>query len=181
MTEHLDKIIDILITQGYQQYGGEPVSQLEHALQCAFLAEQENVSSEMITACLLHDIGHLVHDLGENIEIDTRHDYRSLKWLKPLFGEQITEPIRLHVEAKRYLCRVDANYYHSLSSASKTSLELQGGIFTDSEALEFIQQPFASEAVQLRRWDDLAKVPHLSTPSLADYRAIVTRCMIGIR
>ncbi len=169
----LTEIIEILSTRGHQQYGGEPVSQLEHALQCAFLAEQADASQAMIIACLLHDFGHLVDNLGETNAERGCHEHRCLKWLKPLFDESVTEPIRLHVEAKRYLCHVDLNYFNTLSDASKLSLKLQGGVFSEQEALNFIHQPYASEAIQLRRWDEQAKIPHLQTPSLEDYFSIL--------
>ncbi|MCC0177101.1 HD domain-containing protein [Waterburya agarophytonicola K14] len=162
-------IFKILSTQGKAQYGTEAVSQLEHALQCATLAETSNATLELITASLLHDFGHLVHNLGEDPAargIDDRHEYRALGYLKTIFSDAVTEPIRMHVDAKRYLCAVDKDYWSSLSWASKTSLELQGGIFTQDEAREFISQPYAEDAVRLRIWDDLAKVKGLKTPDV---------------
>ncbi|MEO0458865.1 MAG: phosphohydrolase, partial [Cyanobacteria bacterium P01_A01_bin.114] len=123
-----------------------------------------------------HDFGHLVHNLGEDAAergIDDRHEYRALGFLTSLFDAAVTEPIRLHVEAKRYLCAVDKSYWLSLSPASKQSLDLQGGIFTAAAAEAFIQQPYAVEAVKLRRWDDLAKVPDLPTPPLAEFQEIL--------
>ena len=169
MKPNLTQIIEILSTKGYEQYGTEAVSQLEHALQCATLAEQNNSSSELITASLLHDFGHLIHNLGEDAAtrgIDDRHEYRALGYLTKLFSPAVTEPIRMHVNAKRYLCAVDNDYWASLSPASKTSLKLQGGIYSEAEAQEFISQPYAEDAVKLRIWDDLAKVKDLETPSL---------------
>lgn len=151
------------------QYGGEAVSQLEHALQCATLAEEAGHSSEAIAASLLHDLGHLVHHLGEDAAqrgIDDRHEHRAVPVLKQMFPAAVVRQIQLHVPAKRYLCAVDAAYWDSLSPTSKRSLELQGGVFSPEEAEQFIQQPHAREAVQLRRWDDLAKVADLKTPDL---------------
>lgn len=158
--------------RGKAQYGGEAVSQLEHALQCATLAEQAGQSAGLITACLFHDLGHLVHHLGEDVAdrgIDDRHEYRASPVLETLFPAAVTMPIRLHVAAKRYLCAVDEDYWASLSPASKRSLELQGGTFSASAATAFIQQPYAEAAVRLRRWDDLAKVPNLATPDLEHF------------
>ena len=165
----IKSILEILSTKGHEQYGTEAVSQLEHALQCASLAETSHATPELVTASLLHDFGHLVHNLGEDAAekgIDDRHEYRALGYLKTIFGDAITEPIRMHVNAKRYLCGVNKDYWDSLSPASKTSLELQGGIFSATEAKEFIACPYAKDAVRLRIWDDLAKVEGLVTPDL---------------
>ena len=169
MKPNLTEIIRILATKGQEQYGTEAVSQLEHALQCATLAEKNNSTPELITASLLHDFGHLIHNLGEDAAtrgIDDRHEYLALSYLNKIFSPTVTEPIRMHVNAKRYLCTVDNNYWASLSPASKTSLELQGGIYSEQEAQEFISQPYAKDAVKLRIWDDLAKVRDLRTPNL---------------
>jgi phosphonate degradation associated HDIG domain protein len=174
-------VLDILTSQGNAQYGREAVSQLEHALQCATLAKSANRSDELITACLLHDLGHLIHDLGEDVAdrgIDDRHEYRAIPVLQSLFESAVTEPIRLHVDAKRYLCAVDPTYWDSLSPASKHSLELQGGVFSPEAAEEFICQPHAKEAVQLRIWDDRAKVAQASTPDLEYFVPILKRCLI---
>jgi phosphonate degradation associated HDIG domain protein len=168
-------LLEILRSRGHEQYGGEAVTQLEHALQCATLAQENQASPELITACLFHDLGHLVHDLGENVAekgVDDRHEYRAIPWLKPLFSEAVTEPIRLHVEAKRYLCAVDADYFDSLSANSKQSLMLQGGFFSTQEVEMFLILPHTKEAIQLRRWDEAAKIPERSTPSLEDFLAI---------
>lgn len=177
---NLYKILDIFATKGHSQYGGEPVSQLEHGLQCATLAKQNSASSELITACLLHDLGHLVRDLGDNPAeqgIDDRHEYEAIKWLKSLFPPAVTEPIKLHVEAKRYLCAVDANYLASLSPNSQLSLILQGGAFSTEEATKFIAKPHAKDALKLRIWDDQAKVADLVTPSLNSFVPIIESCL----
>ena len=174
-------IFKILSTKGKAQYGTEAVSQLEHALQCATLAETSNATSELITASLLHDFGHLVHNLGEDAAengIDDRHEYRALGYLKTIFSDAVTEPIRMHVNAKRYLCAVNTDYWNSLSHASKTSLELQGGIFSEAEATEFINQPYANDAVKLRIWDDLAKVAGLVTLQLNYFLPAVEKLII---
>ena len=171
-----DEIIRIFETQGGAAYFGEPVSQLEHALQAAWHAEQENAPGWLVAAALLHDIGHLLHDMPEQVAdlgIDTRHEDLGRAWLAQYFGPEITAPVRMHVAAKRYLCATDPEYLAHLSPASRQSLELQGGPFTEAEAREFEQQPFAREAVRLRRWDDLAKVPGLRVPGLEHYRAVI--------
>lgn len=174
-------ILEILSTKGNAQYGTEAVSQLEHALQCATLAQTSNSAPELITASLLHDVGHLVHNLGEDAAargIDDRHEYRALGYLGSIFSPAVTEPIRMHVDAKRYLCAVNKDYWNSLSPASQTSLELQGGIFTLREAKEFINQPYAKDAVRLRIWDDLAKVEDLKTPDLKYFMTIVNKLIM---
>lgn len=173
----LTSIFNLYHQRGQSQYGGEAVSQLEHALQCATLAEQAGASPELVTACLFHDLGHLVHHLGEDVAvrgIDDRHEYRAMPVLETLFAPAVTVPIELHVAAKRYLCAVDQDYWASLSPTSKRSLELQGGTFSEAEATAFIQQPHAQDAVQLRRWDDLAKQPGLATPDLDHYLQRIT-------
>ncbi len=176
----IDEIIALLTTKGEQQYGGESVSQLEHALQCASLAEAAGQSPELIVASLLHDLGHLLpeseanQDAGHNF--NDCHEYRAIPYLGQLFSVAVTEPIRLHVEAKKYLCAVDSSYWETLSPASKQSLQWQGGVFSEAEAKAFIAQPFAQQAVQLRQWDDRAKVIGLSTPDLAHFVPFLTAC-----
>jgi phosphonate degradation associated HDIG domain protein len=172
----LSAILHILRSQGDAQYGGEPVTQLEHALQCATLARTQGASPELITACLLHDLGHLVHALGEDIAakgVDDRHEYRAIPWLQPLFPETVIEPICLHVQAKRYLCAVNPTYRAELSPASQHSLTLQGGSFSPAEAMAFISLPYAETAVQLRVWDEQAKVSGQVTPTLDDFMPVL--------
>ncbi|WP_055075804.1 phosphonate degradation HD-domain oxygenase [Pseudanabaena sp. 'Roaring Creek'] len=178
----LDEIFDIFDTKGDAQYGGEAITQLEHGLQCAALAQAKFASPELISACLLHDLGHLLHDLGENAtdrEIDDRHEYEGALCLEEIFAPAIAEPIRLHVEAKRYLCAIDSNYQARLSPNSQDSLRLQGGAFSTEEAKTFIALPYAKDAVKLRIWDDLAKVVGLKTPDLASFKSVVTSCLNG--
>ncbi len=168
----IPKICELFWQKGHNSYDGEVVSQLEHALQCATLAESANSSSETIAACLLHDLGHLMHDFGKDAAergIDDRHEYRAIPYLRLLFSPAVTEPIRLHVQAKRYLCCVDSHYWEALSEASKLSLEIQGGQFSTQEAEAFIAQPYAQEAVQLRLWDDGSKVVGKPTASFTHF------------
>lgn len=177
----LESIAKLYRDRGGSLYGGEAVTQLEHALQCANLARENGSTAATVTASLLHDVGHFLHNLGEDIAdrgVDDRHEYRALPYLKKLFGPDVTEPIRLHVDAKRYLCSVDETYWSSLSRTSKISLELQGGIFSEDEAIAFIEQPYAEEAVKLRRWDDLAKVADCKTPDLDAFMEIAACCQV---
>lgn len=157
---------------GTAQYGGERVSQLEHALQCAFLAEVEGQPLALVCAALLHDVGHLLHQFGPapaERGIDDRHEAIGAGVLATWFPAAVSEPVRLHVNAKRYLCTVDSGYFGRLSAASVRSLGLQGGIFDAAEAAAFLARPHAPAAVCLRKWDEAAKVPGLETPDLAHF------------
>ncbi|MEN3290806.1 MAG: hypothetical protein V7642_59 [Burkholderiales bacterium] len=172
----LDKIVDWLRHRAGGLYGGEPVTQLEHALQCASLAQGEGAGVELIVAALLHDIYHLAD--GTNDE-EQPHDKMGAQMLAGLFGPGITEPIRLHVEAKRYLCSVDPHYWAGLSEMSKRSLMWQGGPFSAEQAAAFIRQPYAGDAVRLRRWDDSAKVIGKPTPALDEFVSIMGSLVIA--
>ena len=168
-----DRVIDILETNGAEQYGDEALSQLQHALQCAHLAECSGAPDSLMVAALLHDFGHLVHKLGEDAAargIDDRHEVLGQKFLARWFDEDVTAPIGLHVDAKRYLCATDPLYFRTLSPASVRSLELQGGPFSEAEAAAFIARPHAHDALALRRWDEQAKNPKAVTPGLERYR-----------
>jgi phosphonate degradation associated HDIG domain protein len=173
--------IDHLFThRGVRQYGMEAVSQLDHALQCAHLAEQAGEAPETIAACLLHDLGHLlVAEQAQTEEHDTEaddlHQYIALPFLRARFPDSVLEPIRLHVDAKRYLCLIDHGYFEALSPASKHSLSLQGGVFSEDEAERFIKQAHADEAVRLRRYDDLAKVNGKVVPPLPHFAQILAQ------
>ena len=171
-----DRIVEIFAAKGSAAYFGEPVSQLEHALQAAYHAESEGAPAWLVTAALVHDIGHLLHDLPEHVAdlgIDARHEDVGHAWLAQYFGPEVTAPVRLHVDAKRYLCATDPEYLSHLSPASVASLQLQGGAFTKEQARAFEQRPFAREAVRLRRWDDLAKIPGMPVPGLEHYRTAI--------
>jgi phosphonate degradation associated HDIG domain protein len=172
--------IELLFSRhGSAQYSGEPVTQLEHALQTAHLAEQSDASDELVTACLLHDLGHLLNEQGETPTlrgIDDTHQYFALPFLRGLFPGAVLDAIKLHVDAKRYLCRANDGYWAKLSDDSKRSLELQGGIFDAAQAAAFLAQPGARDAVMLRQWDDLAKQEDWHTPSLAHFMARAARC-----
>ena len=175
----LEDIALLFARHGSAQYSGEPVSQLEHALQTAYLAEQSDASDELVTACLLHDLGHLLNEQGETPTlrgIDDTHQYFALPFLRGLFPDAVLDPIRLHVDAKRYLCRANDGYWAKLSEDSKRSLELQGGVFAAEAAAAFRGQPGARDAVLLRRWDDLGKQADWETPPLAHFMARATRC-----
>jgi gamma-butyrobetaine dioxygenase len=169
----VDVIFRLFANGGDAAYFGESVSQSEHALQTAHLADKANVADSLVVAALLHDIGHLLHGLPETIAkqgIDGRHEEGGAEWLARYFGTAVVEPIRLHVAAKRYLCAVDSTYLRQLSPASVQSLALQGGPFTGADVRRFENRPYYADAVALRRWDDQAKVPGLDVPELEHYR-----------
>lgn len=174
MAQHdtIETIVDLFATRGDSQYGGEAVTQREHALQAATLAEARGAGAGMITAALLHDIGHLLHDLPEDAPshgVDDVHEELGYVWLKDRFPTLVADAVRMHVDAKRYLCAVEADYAMSLSPTSLHSMRLQGGPFTADEARAFEQRPYFNEGVQLRRWDDEAKVRDLDTPPIEHF------------
>ena len=168
-----DKIITLFRTRGDATYGGERLSQTDHALQCALAAERAQVPEALIVASLLHDIGHLLHEAGEDAAergIDARHEDLGAEWLRDWFGPAVTEPVRLHVPAKRYLCAIDPAYAAGLSAASIASLRVQGGPMTGAERAAFQALAFHAEAVSLRRFDDAGKVRGLPVPDIETYR-----------
>ncbi len=181
----IDAILELFQERGEAAYLGEPVSQTEHALQTAWCAEQASAGSALIAAALLHDVGHLLHDLPEHCAlagIDDAHEVRGERWLARYFGPEVTEPIRLHVAAKRFLCATDPGYFSLLSEASLRSLKLQGGLFTAEEATQFRQNPYCEAAVALRRFDERAKVPELPTPPLEHFRPYLEAvCVVPCR
>ena len=172
MALSISDICVLFARKGGRAYAGEPVNQIEHALQTAMRAEDEGASHALITAALLHDLGHLLNDQGESPTlrgVDDLHQYAALPFLRALFADDVLMPIRLHVDAKRYLCATRDGYFEALSADSKRSLVLQGGIYTPEEAKAFIAQPHAGDAVRVRLWDDLAKLENAVTPPLAHF------------
>lgn len=177
----LADIEELFVRRGADQYAGEPVTQLEHALQCALLAESADADDELVAAALLHDLGHLLHDLAATPSlygIDDVHQYRALPFLRALFGEAVIEPVKLHVDAKRYLCFVRPHYFDALSEDSKRSLQLQGGAFDKRQAVGFILQDGAEQAVRLRLWDDRAKTAGVATPPLTHFLDRAASCAL---
>jgi len=181
MSAPVEEALALYARKGQLAYG-EGVSMLEHGLQAARLAEQESAGPALIAAALLHDIGHLLHSLPEDIAdrgIDTQHESLASAWLSQYFPPAVSEPVRLHVAAKRYLCAVEQGYMAGLSPASMQSLGLQGGPMSEGEAARFAGERFSTEAIRLRRWDDLAKVPGQKTPGLDHYRAVLEAARAG--
>lgn len=158
---------------------GEGVSQLEHALQCGICAERDGATPAMIVATLLHDIGHMLHDFPDDIAdqgIDTRHESLGSAWLSQHFGPEVSEPVRLHVPAKRYLATKEPGYFELLSEASVLSLKLQGGLMSAQEVAAFEREPYYRDGIQLRRWDDEGKIPGLAVPDLGHFEGYIESC-----
>jgi len=178
----LEDIEELFRRRGDEQYSGEPVTQLQHALQSAALAAGEGADDELVTAALLHDLGHLVHDLGETPTlrgVDDVHQYIALPFLRGLFPDRVLDAVKLHVDAKRWLCATRPGYHAALSDDSKRSLVLQGGVFDAAQAEAFGALPGAQEAVRLRIWDDLAKSADAVTPPLSHFLARARRCTLA--
>lgn len=177
----LDAIAGLFARRGGEQYSGEPVTQLEHALQAAWLAEREDADDALVTAALLHDLGHLVHDLGPSPTlrgIDDVHQHLAIPFLRGVFPDRVLDAIGGHVDAKRYLCATRPGYEAALSEDSRRSLRLQGGVHAPEQAAMFIVRPGAPEAVRLRLWDDAAKTPGLATPPLDHFLDRARRCAL---
>jgi gamma-butyrobetaine dioxygenase len=169
----IDRILTLFREKGNGAYFGECVTETEHALQCAHLAEQSGAAPELIAAALLHDVGHLLHGLPEDVAergVDGRHEEGGAAWLAGHFVPAVVDPVRLHVAAKRYLCVVEPDYLTGLSEASRQSLRLQGGAMSSEEVRRFEREPWFRSAVTVRRWDDTAKVRGLVVPPLEHYR-----------
>lgn len=173
----IDRIYALFVAQGSAHYG-ENVSQLDHALQCAQLAADHNCAEPLIVAALLHDIGRMIDPAGNDAELqghDAAHEVRGAAWLAPAFPSAATEPIRLHVPAKRYLCATDPDYAATLSAASFLSLSVQGGPMSEVEARAFEAEAFYLDAVQLRRFDDWGKRLGEAPAPLESYGALLHR------
>ncbi len=176
----ITELANIIEGRGHGLYGLSSINQRQHALQAAWLAEREAAGPALVTAALLHDIGHMVHDLGQDPAkdgIDDQHEQLGHDWLVGWFGTEVTGPVRLHVAAKRYLCAVDGGYFGKLSPDSVRSLSLQGGPMSPAEVVAFEALPEHAAAVRLRRWDEGAKVKDLETPSFAHFAGYVAACL----
>ncbi|MGJ4857693.1 HD domain-containing protein [Labrys sp. KB_33_2] len=164
--------------RGAEEYLGEPVTMAEHMLQGAWFAEQDGASDELVAAALLHDVGHFTSEFGAYSPDDTEdkhHDDAGAEVLAPFFPPVITECVRLHVAAKRYLCATDPSYDAKLSPASRHTLSLQGGPMNEAEIAQFRSSPFYKEAVRVRLWDEAGKVAGLKTRSFGDYAPLLQR------
>ena len=173
------ELLDIFVGRATKRYGLSAINQLQHALQAAALAEKDEAPPATVLASLLHDVGHMIHQLGEDPAargIDDVHEELGAKWLAERFGPAVSEPVRLHVAAKRYLCTVEADYFAKLAPDSVRSLELQGGLMSADEVEAFRANPLHEEAVRLRRIDEQAKDPRASTPDFDYFLRHVEAC-----
>ena len=175
----VDKIINKYQTNN-SLYVGEKVTMTEHMVQTAMLAEQNHSSKSLICACLLHDYGHFIIEDPDYLvskSIDGKHEDVAFSFLKNYFKPEVFEPIKLHVQAKRYLCR-NKSYWNTLSEASKVSLELQGGIMRDDETKKFVSLKFHNDAILLRKYDDEGKMPNIKMKKIEDYRNLINSQLI---
>ncbi|SMF82589.1 phosphonate degradation operons associated HDIG domain protein [Tistlia consotensis] len=171
MSPVVSEIEAVFAAKGGETYG-EQVTQLEHALQCAALAAADGAAPSLVAAALLHDVGHLIEEPDDAFG-QHRHDRGGAAWLSSRFGPEVTEPVRLHVAAKRWLCAVEPGYFDRLSPASVHSLKHQGGPMSAPEARAFEAEPFHDQAVRLRRWDEEGKREGLHVRPLGDYRELL--------
>jgi predicted HD phosphohydrolase len=178
--QRVEVLFEYMRRKGDSRYD-EAVTQLEHGLQAADLAKNSDATPAEITSALLHDIGHFMMDENDNQsgfqQEDWCHETVGAELLCQFFGDEVTEPVRLHVPVKRYLCSVDTTYISGLSSASKRSFELQGGKMSAEEIATFESHPLYESAVKIRRWDDGAKVSGRTLPDLYQYTSIVESCI----
>lgn len=178
----ITSICQLLEAKGSTRMPSGIVSLLDHALQTAALSERGGASSALVCACLLHDIGHVLEDpiVPDAASTGRRwgHGARAAAHLGKLFGPAVIDPIRLHVDAKRYLCYAHPGYAHGLSADARRSLVVQGGAFTPDQARAFMQEPHAVDAVNLRLWDDQAHAIGSPTPTLSHYAVILRTCVL---
>jgi gamma-butyrobetaine dioxygenase len=203
MTDPVRMLADLFAGQGADEYLGEPVTQAAHMLQTAALADAAGAGGALVAAALLHDVGHFGradqrgdvggadqwgsvdradqrggftgpvsgHDLMGGT--DNRHSDVGADWLATWFPLAVTEPVRLHVAAKRFLCATEPGYIDRLSSASQYTLSVQGGPMGASEVCAFALLPYARDAVALRRWDEAAKDPRATVAPFAQYETLL--------
>ena len=176
-------IVDEIINK-YQNnnslYIGEKVTMTEHMIQTAMVAEENHSAEPLVCACLLHDYGHFIIKDPDQLVLksqDGKHENIAFNFLKNYFKPEVVEPIKLHVQAKRYLCR-NQSYWNILSEASKVSLKLQGGIMDDDEAKKFISLKFHDDAILLRKYDDEGKIPNIKMKKIEDYRNLINSQLI---
>ena len=176
----VDYIIGLFHQMGDQSYLGEAISQAEHGLQCAVVADQFNSPDHLVAAALLHDIGHFLHDFDEDCAdqgIDSEHETVGAAFLGRFFPPELVEPVRMHVDAKRYLCAVEPDYFDMLSPASVLSLKLQGGPMNEEETAAFAASPHLADAITLRKCEEAGKNPGVHTPPIEHYRPLLARML----
>lgn len=174
----VDFIGDIFRRRGADSYLGEQVTMSQHMLQGAFMAERAGAKDELIAAALLHDIGHYTSEFPEDAlekGVNNYHDSAGAAVLEPFFPKVVTDCVRHHVGAKRYLCATDPSYFDRLSAASVHSLNLQGGPMSDQEVSDFKKNPNLQDILQVRFWDEDGKDPDLETPPFEHYAPVLQR------
>lgn len=174
--EFLDGLDELFEGEGAGAYLGEPVTMAQHMLQSAARAQEAGAPDALVAAALLHDLGHFHGPVsGEELMTgtDNRHSHTGADWLAGWFGPEVTEPIRLHVAAKRYLCAVEPEYFGRLTEASVYTLEVQGGPMSPDEVARYEANPYAADGVAVRRWDDQGKDPEAPTPDFAHFRPLL--------
>jgi len=190
ITSPVDRLAELFTSAGAADYLGEPVTVAQHLLQAGALAAAAGAPDALVGAALLHDTGHLrgADPLAEQDELsgrelmagaDNDHGERGAAWLGRWFPAAVTEPVRLHVAAKRYLCATEPGYFGLLSPASVYTLSLQGGPMTGAEAAAFAAGPHAADAVAVRRWDDAAKDPAADVPGFDWYRPLLSGLLLA--
>jgi phosphonate degradation associated HDIG domain protein len=173
-----DEVLSIYARSGAGQYFGEPVTMSEHCLQAAHFAQAAGAPEALVIAALLHDVGHLIETVPDDIgdwKTDAQHEISGSRWLAARFGPEVSEPVRLHVPAKRYLCAADPGYFGKLSAASVITLRLQGGPMSSGERAAFEAEPYHRDAVLVRQWDDQGKIAGLRTADFSHYRILIDR------
>lgn len=177
--EIAEQILDAFETCGHLDYG-EDISMREHMLQTACLAERNGEHDRVVVAALLHDYGHLICNMPNNIfaeGVDNFHQEIGAEALKEWFGNDIVDAVRLHVDAKRYLCAVNPDYFEKLSDSSITTLEIQGGPMNGQEVLEFRSSKGHETATRIRVYDDMGKLPDMQRPGLDYYIPMIIKCL----
>jgi gamma-butyrobetaine dioxygenase len=189
MMSPVGRLAELFDSEGAGDYLGEPVTVAQHLLQAAALAEAAAATPALVCAALLHDVGHLrgTDPLADEAErsgrdlmagSDNDHGDRGAAWLDRWFPADLTEPVRLHVAAKRYLCAAEPGYFAKLSPASVYTLSVQGGPMSEAQARAFEATPFAADAIAVRRWDDLAKDPAATVPGFPHYRHLLAGLLV---
>ena len=180
MSDCIANIELLFISQGQKSYAGEGVSQLGHALQSGQLAMASGAPETLVAAAFLHDLGHMLNDQGETPTLrglDDKHEVWASDFLANHFPLSVSEPVRLHVAAKRVLCAIQPDYIKKLSKDSIRSLALQGGPMSQHELEEFFQSDFAEDSILIRAWDDQAKKPKTATPNLRYFLDLCERVL----
>jgi phosphonate degradation associated HDIG domain protein len=179
MPNTVDELIELYRVKGNEHYG-EGVNQLSHALQCAALAQNDGADDTMVAAAFLHDVGHLVADVQGDVRYDLSrdddvHEAVGARVLSPIFGPRVSQPVSLHVTAKRWRCTTEPTYFDRLSPTSQATLVAQGGLLSEEECRRFEAHPGFERALSLRVWDDDGKRPAMATPSLEEMSDLLRR------